>query len=73
MLERPVIFLVRAYSWLVSPWLGTNCRFQPPCSRYAVTALQRYGLFHGGWLAIRRILRCHPFHSGGHDPVPPHR
>jgi hypothetical protein len=70
MIERPVILLIRAYGWLVSPWLGRNCRFEPSCSRYAVGALERHGLLRGSWLAIRRVLRCHPFHPGGQDPVP---
>jgi hypothetical protein len=70
MLERPVILAVRAYAWLISPWLGRNCRFEPTCSSYTVAALRRHGLLRGGWLGIRRILRCHPFHPGGHDPVP---
>lgn len=70
MLERPVILLVRIYTWLVSPWLGRNCRFQPTCSSYAIGALERHGLLRGGWLALRRVLRCHPGHPGGPDPVP---
>lgn len=70
MLKRIAIFLVRSYRWLVSPWLGNNCRFTPTCSTYAVHALESYGVLRGGWLAFRRILRCHPCHPGGHDPVP---
>lgn len=70
MLKRPAVWLVRAYAWLVSPWLGRNCRFAPTCSAYAVQALERHGVVRGTWLALRRILRCHPFHPGGHDPVP---
>ncbi|MEF8792293.1 membrane protein insertion efficiency factor YidD [Thiohalorhabdus sp.] len=70
MVKASVVFLVRAYAWLISPWFGRNCRFQPTCSNYAVQALERHGVLRGSWLALRRILRCHPFHPGGHDPVP---
>ena len=62
--------LIRAYQILVSPLLGGNCRYLPSCSQYAMEALDRHGLFRGGWLAVRRIGRCHPFRPGGYDPVP---
>jgi hypothetical protein len=62
--------LIRAYQILVSPWLAGNCRFLPSCSQYAMEALERHGLFRGGWLALRRLGRCHPFRPGGYDPVP---
>jgi uncharacterized protein len=62
--------LVRAYQRLVSPLLPPACRFHPTCSAYAATALQRHGALKGSWLALRRLLRCHPFHEGGVDPVP---
>ena len=74
-----MIFLVRVYQVLISPLkrmlLGPHagCRFHPTCSEYARQALMTHGLFRGSWLALRRILRCHPFHPGGHDPVPPKR
>jgi hypothetical protein len=61
---------VRFYQCIVSPWLGSNCRFHPTCSAYALEALQRFGALRGGWLALRRILRCQPLHPGGCDPVP---
>lgn len=61
---------VRAYQILISPLLPPTCRFTPSCSSYAITSLQRYGLFKGGWLALRRVGRCHPWNPGGHDPVP---
>jgi putative membrane protein insertion efficiency factor len=65
-----LIVLVRAWQILLSPLLGPSCRFQPSCSQYAVEALSRHGAGRGGWLAARRITRCHPFHAGGLDPVP---
>lgn len=70
LLVKPLIWLVRAYQLLVSPFLPPSCRFHPSCSHYAVEALQRHGPLKGLWLAIRRILRCNPWHPGGHDPVP---
>jgi uncharacterized protein len=65
-----LIGLVRAYQYFLSPFVGTQCRFTPTCSHFAVEALDRYGAFKGGYLAFRRLLRCHPWHAGGHDPVP---
>ena len=62
--------LIRIYQWTLSPLLGPTCRFYPSCSNYALQALHRFGLARGGWLALRRIARCHPFHPGGVDPVP---
>jgi putative membrane protein insertion efficiency factor len=69
-LARPLIWFVRLYQLLVSPWLGANCRFQPPCSVYAIEALQSYGVLRGSWMAVRRIGRCHPWGGSGYDPVP---
>lgn len=66
----PLVGIVRAYQLLVSPLLRPSCRFYPSCSAYAVTALERHGPIKGGWLAARRVARCHPFHPGGVDPVP---
>lgn len=65
-----LILLIRAYQYLLSPWLGQHCRFYPSCSSYAVTAIERFGSWRGLALAIRRIGRCHPWHPGGNDPVP---
>jgi hypothetical protein len=70
---RLLIGLVRGYRRFVSPLLGPRCRFAPTCSAYAVEALSVHGALRGGWLAARRIARCHPFNAGGHDPVPPAR
>lgn len=64
--------LIRAYRYLLSPWIGGQCRFDPTCSVYAMQAIELYGPWRGGWLAIRRLLRCHPFCPGGKDPVPGH-
>jgi hypothetical protein len=61
---------VRVYQIVVSPMLGPACRYQPSCSAFALEALARHGLWRGGWLALRRLLRCHPFGGHGYDPVP---
>jgi len=65
-----LVLLVRGYQVAISPLLPASCRYYPSCSAYAIEALQRYGVFRGGWLALRRIARCHPFRPGGYDPVP---
>ncbi len=65
-----LLALIRAYQYALRPMLGANCRFAPSCSDYAQDAIARYGAFHGTWLAVRRIVRCHPYHPGGYDPVP---
>ncbi|MGE0387183.1 MAG: membrane protein insertion efficiency factor YidD [Gammaproteobacteria bacterium] len=69
-MRRLVIGLIEVYRYLASPWLGNQCRFAPTCSVYAIEAIRRYGTLRGGWLALRRIGRCHPWHPGGYDPVP---
>ncbi len=61
---------VKAYRLIFSPWVGHNCRYQPTCSAYALEALEKHGAIKGGWLAARRILRCHPWGKSGYDPVP---
>ncbi len=65
-----LLVLIRCYRVLISPWLGNRCRFFPSCSEYASEALQQHGFWRGSGLAVRRILRCHPWHAGGYDPVP---
>jgi putative membrane protein insertion efficiency factor len=70
---RVLLLIVSGYRRWVSPLLGPRCRFAPSCSAYALEALQGHGAARGSWLTVRRLLRCHPFHPGGHDPVPPVR
>ena len=65
-----LIALVRFYRYAISPMLGRNCRFHPTCSEYAIEALERHGALRGGWMAAKRVGRCHPFNPGGYDPVP---
>ena len=67
---KAFILLIRAYQSLISPLLPPSCRFTPSCSNYGIEALQKHGLIHGSYLTISRILRCHPWSKGGHDPVP---
>lgn len=69
-MRRVLIAFIRAYQYLLSPWWGSHCRFTPTCSHYAAEALERHGALSGSWLALRRILRCHPWSAGGYDPVP---
>ncbi|MDD9148493.1 MULTISPECIES: membrane protein insertion efficiency factor YidD [unclassified Sporolactobacillus] len=64
------IFLIRLYQKFISPLTPPTCRFYPTCSQYAVEAFDRFGVFKGGWLTVRRLLKCQPFHPGGFDPVP---
>ncbi|ADX67421.1 MULTISPECIES: membrane protein insertion efficiency factor YidD [Weeksella] len=66
----PFVFLVRLYQVMLSPLLGSNCRFQPTCSSYMIQALQMHGLLKGLYLGTKRILRCHPWGGSGYDPVP---
>ena len=61
---------IRLYRLLLSPWWGSQCRFHPTCSQFALQALERHGALKGSWLAARRVARCHPWHAGGFDPVP---
>ena len=61
---------IRLYQWALSPMLGPRCRFEPTCSVYMITAIERFGALRGGWLGCRRVLRCHPWGATGYDPVP---
>jgi uncharacterized protein len=70
---RLLVLAVRGYRLLISPLLPPSCRFYPSCSAYALEAVQVHGALRGSWLAVRRLSRCHPFHAGGLDPVPPRR
>ena len=69
--QKIAVALVKAYQRWLSPLLGSNCRFHPTCSFYAIEAINRFGVLKGCWLAGKRILKCHPLNAGGEDPVPP--
>jgi uncharacterized protein len=70
MAAKALVLLIEIYRRLISPLLPAHCRFYPTCSCYAQEAIHRHGVLAGGWLSLRRLLRCHPFHPGGADPVP---
>ncbi|NCC17056.1 MAG: membrane protein insertion efficiency factor YidD [Clostridia bacterium] len=70
MVKKFLLLLIRFYQVGISPLIGPHCRFTPTCSQYAYIAINRYGIVKGTYLAVRRILKCHPFHEGGYDPVP---
>jgi hypothetical protein len=70
-MKAVLIGLVRFYRLMLSPWLGSGCRFEPTCSAYALQALQEHGAARGSYLTLKRLGRCHPWCAGGHDPVPP--
>lgn len=69
-MQTILMALIKAYQFLISPWLGNNCRFYPSCSCYTHEAIARHGAVKGAWLGVKRIFRCHPFRPGGYDPVP---
>lgn len=69
-MKRILMAVILFYQKQISPFLGKNCRFSPTCSQYALQAIQKYGALRGGWLTLKRILRCNPFCKGGYDPVP---
>lgn len=69
-MKRVLLALIRLYRLTLSPWLGQQCRFYPTCSHYGEEAIEKYGALRGGWLTIKRIVKCGPWHQGGYDPVP---
>lgn len=69
--SKILIGLIRIYQIVLSPLLGPRCRFNPTCSQYGIEALKTHGALKGGWLTLKRVLKCHPLHTGGDDPVPP--
>jgi hypothetical protein len=69
-MKRMLLALIRGYQYAISPLLGRNCRYFPTCSEYAAEAVTKYGAIRGGWLGVKRVCRCHPWHPGGYDPVP---
>lgn len=66
-----MLFVIKMYRLLLSPWLGRHCRYHPSCSRYATEAIEIHGAWPGAWLALKRLARCHPWGGQGYDPVPP--
>ncbi|MGC8837181.1 MAG: membrane protein insertion efficiency factor YidD [Anaerolineae bacterium] len=69
-MKAVVLWVLRMYKRFISPLLPPSCRFTPTCSVYTYEAIERYGVIKGGWLGLKRLSRCHPFHPGGYDPVP---
>ncbi|MEM7400593.1 MAG: membrane protein insertion efficiency factor YidD [Pseudomonadota bacterium] len=72
-ISKILIFFIKAYRLILSPWLGQQCRFHPTCSQYALKAIEQHGPVRGSWLTLKRVLSCHPWHEGGIDPVPESR
>ncbi len=69
MLKKGLLVAIRGYQRFISPLFGPRCRFYPTCSQYAYEAVSKYGAWKGSYMAVRRVLKCHPFHPGGYDPV----
>jgi len=69
-MKKLLLILIKFYQYVISPLTGQNCRYYPTCSAYAIEALEKHGSLKGTTLAVKRVLRCHPFHAGGFDPVP---
>ncbi|MGK7954386.1 MAG: membrane protein insertion efficiency factor YidD [Crocosphaera sp.] len=70
-MKKILILVIKGYRQFISPLFPPSCRFQPTCSQYTLEAIEKFGALQGSWLGLKRILRCHPFHPGGYDPVPP--
>ncbi|MFZ5959715.1 membrane protein insertion efficiency factor YidD [Pseudomonas sp. QL9] len=70
-MRKLALLLIQFYRYAISPLMANHCRFHPSCSCYAQEAIEHHGLLRGGWLTLRRLGRCHPWHPGGYDPVPP--
>ncbi|MBX4181004.1 membrane protein insertion efficiency factor YidD [Sodalis sp. CWE] len=70
-LSNPLTKLIRVYQLTISPLFGPNCRFTPTCSQYGIESISKFGMLKGGWLTVKRVLKCHSLHEGGKDPVPP--
>ncbi len=70
MIKQLLLLIIKFYQFFISPLTGRNCRYYPTCSAYAFEAVAKHGSLKGGALAVKRVLRCHPFHAGGYDPVP---
>ncbi|MGM0602899.1 MAG: membrane protein insertion efficiency factor YidD [Bacillota bacterium] len=68
-MKKILLSLINIYQKVISPWTPKSCRYYPTCSEYSRRAVLKYGALKGGWMGLKRILRCHPFHSGGYDPV----
>lgn len=69
-MRKVAILLVKCYQWIFSPFVGMHCRFTPSCSQYAIASIAKHGTIKGGYYSLLRISRCHPWHAGGHDPIP---
>jgi len=69
-IKTVLLALIRGYRYVLSPWIGNDCRFWPTCSEYAQDAIERYGALRGGWMMLTRLARCHPYSAGGVDPIP---
>ncbi|EAZ91560.1 membrane protein insertion efficiency factor YidD [Crocosphaera chwakensis] len=70
-MKKILILFIKGYRTFISPLFPPSCRFRPTCSQYTLEAIEKFGAVQGSWLGLKRILRCHPFHPGGYDPVPP--
>jgi len=72
-MRKILIVFIKAYQLVLSPYIGQHCRYTPTCSCYAIEAIDQHGSLKGGWLGLKRLLRCHPWAKGGYDPVPEHK